>query len=193
MRMEEAKYLVNLTSVPGHTPKPLSTLTSNPSSPTRTPSRVQMRTPLKFLDFTPAGKTEQTFVAGTPLDQSSLSVDTEDKENVLPATDTPGTPNFLHPKELVQRTCPPKQSSKSLFSFSGSQTPFKQRLMSAKRKSTEFEPKSCPPKQSEKSPFNLSGYKGPQTPFKQRLMSAKRRSTEFEPTTTSPVKRVKLF
>jgi hypothetical protein len=191
--MDETKYLINLATVPGHTPKPLSTLTSNPSSPTRTPSRTPMRTPLKFLDFTPAGKMDQSFVTGTPLDQSSLSLDTEDKENVVPAADAPGTPNFLHPKELVQRTCPPKQTSKSLFSFNGPQTPFRNRLVAAKRNHTDIEPKTCPPKQTEKSPFNLSGYKGPVTPFRQRLMSAKRRSTELEPATASPVKRMKLF
>jgi hypothetical protein len=74
----------------------------------------------------------------------NTNVDDEDKENVVPtnsASNSPGTPYYLHPSELVQKTCPPKQSQAPMFEMLGAPTPFKQRLMAAKRRSAEFAPR----------------------------------------------------
>jgi hypothetical protein len=56
----------------------------------------------------------------------------EDKENVSPVSEN--TP-------LAQKTCPPKQLNKSIFLLDEAVTPFKNRLLLARRKSAEFAPK----------------------------------------------------
>lgn len=50
--------------------------------------------------------------------------DWDDKENVSPESTSP----------LLQKTCPPKQQNKSLFGFDEAVTPFKNRLLAARRR-----------------------------------------------------------
>lgn len=120
-----------------------------------------MRTRTPGLDFTPSRFSIKTpaWLAGsvskypsTPnLRQQSL----EDKENdetlaefSIPdngVADSPTTPYFLKPSNLVQKTCPPKQRGQPMFLVDDAQTPFKQRLMLAKRRSLEFAPRVSSP------------------------------------------------
>ncbi|KAF2177037.1 hypothetical protein K469DRAFT_697583 [Zopfia rhizophila CBS 207.26] len=161
--VDESAYLVSLYHVPGATPaKPLSKLSAN-----RTPSRTPARTPSKYLDIgTPAWIPLPSSVPTTPatIDNSALSLDSDEKENAVPSTETNKTPYFLNPKEIVQRTCPPKQQSEKNFFYIGEPTPFKQRLLAAKRRSAEFAPKS----------------------------PLKRTAPLFEPKTASPLKRMRF-
>lgn len=144
--IDESGYLISLSHIlDGQTPKALSTLSvANTPLPARTPSR----TPSKAADCTTPGYNIVIKSAvATPLNDSmflNAAVDNEDKENVVPtnsASNSPGTPYYLHPSELVQKTCPPKQSQAPMFEMLGAPTPFKQRLMAAKRRSAEFAPR----------------------------------------------------
>ena len=144
--INESGYLISLSHIlGGQTPKALSTLSAaNTPLPARTPSR----TPSKAADCTTPGYNIVIKSAGaTPLNDPmflNTDVDDEDKENVVPtnsASNSPGTPYYLHPSELVQKTCPPKQSQAPMFEMLGAPTPFKQRLMAAKRRSAEFAPR----------------------------------------------------
>ena len=93
-------------------------------------------------------------------DQDELSMPNTPASDIgfdLPATparpglltggaNSPTTPYFLHPTELVQQTCPPKQTQQALFPLSGriNDQPdgsVRQRLMAARRKSLQFAPK----------------------------------------------------
>jgi len=60
------------------------------------------------------------------------TISEEDKENVSPESEN--TP-------LIQKTCPPKQLNKGIFTLDEAATPFKNRLLLARRKSAEFAPK----------------------------------------------------
>jgi len=62
----------------------------------------------------------------------SVPEDWDDKENVSPQSEN--TP-------LMQKTCPPKQLNKSIFVLDEAATPFRNRLLLARRKSVEFMPK----------------------------------------------------
>jgi len=60
--------------------------------------------------------------------------------------ESPTTPYFLHPQQLVQQTCPPKQTQQPLFPTAGSRggpssEDVRQRLLLARRKSLQFVPK----------------------------------------------------
>jgi len=60
--------------------------------------------------------------------------------------DSPTTPYFLHPQQLIQQTCPPKQTQQPLFptvdSRNGlSSESIRERLLLARRKSLQFVPK----------------------------------------------------
>lgn len=60
--------------------------------------------------------------------------------------DSPTTPYFLHPQQLVQQTCPPKQTQQSLFSGRGDggdehkAAAVKQRLALMRRRSLQYQP-----------------------------------------------------
>ncbi|KAF2754986.1 hypothetical protein EJ05DRAFT_118362 [Pseudovirgaria hyperparasitica] len=128
-RIDESAYLTDLSCVPGNSPvKPLSTLSAN-SSPlmARTPSRSPFKpvsTPFTMKPLPPSPQ---------------ISFDDFDKEN-SPAMTTggsPATPYFLHKEELIQRTCPPKQNNKPLFSGSLSSSSFADRLTATKRRRSD--------------------------------------------------------
>jgi len=68
--------------------------------------------------------------------------------------DSPTTPYFLHPQELVQRTCPPKQSQQSLFQELDRQreaseekkpAAVNQRLALMRRRSLQYAPRVASP------------------------------------------------
>jgi len=68
--------------------------------------------------------------------------------------DSPMTPYFLHPQDLVQRTCPPKQSQQSLFQAldrqrdAGEETKpaaVNQRLALMRRRSLQYAPRVASP------------------------------------------------
>ncbi|KAI9713696.1 MAG: hypothetical protein M1828_001385 [Chrysothrix sp. TS-e1954] len=91
---------------------------------------------------------DQTFAAPDPLpftpmkDDDVLAGDFSDS----PMGGSPATPYFLHPQQLVQQTCPPKQTRELLFPLSGRiadqpNSAIKQRLHVARRKSLQFAPK----------------------------------------------------
>lgn len=89
----------------------------------------------------------------------SLSTAEEDKENAVPAdgvsvaSSSPATPYFLNPKELVQKSCPPKSfgQQQPLASLVGALevdavgAPLRERLLLAKRKSLEWAPRVSSP------------------------------------------------
>jgi len=108
-------------------------------------------TPAKFGDYeiSPAG------ASAAPLDDDNLDPSTP-QANVDPNTyyDSPTTPYFLHPQELVQRTCPPKQSQQSLFQELDRQreaseqkkpTTVNQRLALMRRRSLQYAPRVASP------------------------------------------------
>lgn len=134
--------MINLSHFPiGETPRPLSTLSAN-STPL--PPRTPARTPSKSAETTtPTYNVGMKLAGATPSNNTMFDFDSEDKENKAPTVlaDSPDTPYFLHPSELVQKTCPPKQTHKPMFEMESAQTPFKQRLMAAKRRSAEFAPR----------------------------------------------------
>lgn len=74
----------------------------------------------------------------------------EDKENVIPddrQQSSPATPYFLHPQDLVQKTCPPKPMLRGGADQRTDNTSreMNKRLMLAKRKSMEWAPKVSSP------------------------------------------------
>lgn len=79
-------------------------------------------------------------------------------ETLTGGANSPATPYFLHPTEIVQKTCPPKQAQETLFPLSGRiqdqpDESLRQRLMDVRRKSLQFAPKVKSPL-SKGFPFN---------------------------------------
>ncbi|KAF2103064.1 hypothetical protein NA57DRAFT_72049 [Rhizodiscina lignyota] len=172
-RLPESDYAIDLSRIPGQTPTtspaatPAPTLKTRPLSPTSTnhppATPVFPRTPAqaptldinnnKIAITTPAflaagsktvgAKSTSVFNAFTSTNPSTTE---EDKENIMPDDrSSPATPYFLHPGEIVQKTCPPKAHSGrepgNVFLLEDADTPFRQRLLLAKRKSLEWAPK----------------------------------------------------
>jgi len=79
---------------------------------------------------------------------------TSSKAPVTPVTyvdasffgESPTTPYFLHPQQLVQQTCPPKQTQQSIFQERGDggdenkAVAVKQRLALMRRRSLQYQP-----------------------------------------------------
>lgn len=146
---EQTRYMVDLSHVPGHTPKPNRTVPNTPI-PTRTPGGPISHTPAipppKWtLPTTPAApreplgalsssllliKTPAYLARATPGPPPSVGIGTiheDDKENLSPISDA--TP-------LVQKTCPPKQFGKSILAMSigiGA-TPLRNKFLASKRR-----------------------------------------------------------
>jgi len=96
------------------------------------PAREPLGVSSGFVIKTPAYLASKS----TPAPPPSVGIGPipeEDKENVSPTSEAP-TP-------LHQKTCPPKQLNRSIFLLDDAATPFKQRLLLARRKSVEFVPK----------------------------------------------------
>ncbi|KAF2436986.1 hypothetical protein EJ08DRAFT_674080 [Tothia fuscella] len=139
---KEFRYAVDLARVPGlHTPKPIKSMQNTPMV-SRTPAApppdafetpAPLRQPLGlssgFVIKTPAYLASKT--PGPPPSVGMGSVPEEDKENVSPGTDN---------SPLQQKTCPPKQLGRSMFSAASLGSPLKNRLLFGRRKSAEFAP-----------------------------------------------------
>ncbi|QDS69029.1 hypothetical protein FKW77_009672 [Venturia effusa] len=134
---KEFKYAIDLTRIPGLiTPKssysynslatPIASrtpaapppshrhFTFAPTTPAREPLGMIIKTPSYFAPKTPAS-----------VGLGNVSpAEWDDKENVSPETNSP----------LLQKTCPPKQQSKSLFSLDNAVTPFGKRLAFVRRR-----------------------------------------------------------
>lgn len=137
---KEFKYAIDLTRIPGLiTPKTSSTYNSLATPiPSRTPAAPPPS--LRHFDFVPTTpareplgimiKTPGYFKPKTPASVGMGIVsptDWDDKENVSPESNSP----------LMQKTCPPKQQNKSLFTLDEAVTPFKNRLLLARRRSVD--------------------------------------------------------
>ncbi|KAF2085150.1 hypothetical protein K490DRAFT_68036 [Saccharata proteae CBS 121410] len=140
----ESSYLIDLSTIPGQTPakRPTTTLNLSATPLPRTPNRmspVKNLSPIKGTPFALTLTPKLRAASSTPQSNPNRSP-AEDKENLVsPAQtymDSPSTPYFLHAKDLVQQTCPPKQTQRGLFDQTAA-TPrtdgFKKRLMMARR------------------------------------------------------------
>lgn len=166
--LDEADYAVDVTTVPrgGHRrrksmePRSLSQhngeLIAN-SSP-RKLSPPQMSPTKEFLNLNSPDRRVSFAVVQKAADPQTPQTPRVDHENAdafaTPEAGkygesnfgSPTTPYFLHPTQLVQQTCPPKQSQELFFPVSGkisdhpSET-MRQRLLLARRKSLQFAPK----------------------------------------------------
>lgn len=140
----ESRYKIDLARIPGlHTPtKPLKSLhntpmvSRTPAAPPPEVSETPLRQPLGissgFMIKTPAYLASKA-TPGPPPSVGVGAVPEEDKENVSPSTD--------NNSPLQQKTCPPKQSGKSMLAVSTLGSPLKNRFLLARRKSAEFAPK----------------------------------------------------
>jgi hypothetical protein len=141
---KEFKYAIDLTRIPGLlTPKPMKSYNVSATPiPSRTPAAPPPSQP-QFAPTTPAReplglsyglviKTPAYLASKTPASVGMGSVPEDDKENVSPQSEN--TP-------LMHKTCPPKQLNKSIFILDEAATPFRNRLLLARRKSAEFAPK----------------------------------------------------
>lgn len=147
---QQARYLIDLSCVPGHTPRPGRTALNTPMAswtpgpishtpalpPPRWALASQAGTPREVLGplsssilvRTPAHMATK-FAGGPPPSVGAGSIAELEKENISPMCEA--TP-------LVQKTCPPKQLSKAFFpmsSISGIRaTPFRNKLLASKRR-----------------------------------------------------------
>ena len=94
--------------------------------------------------------------ASTPVKSDGVELESQP---MTPQTDadyqesnwgSPATPYFLHPQQLVQHTCPPKQSQQLFFPVSGRiqdepSESLRQRLTMARRKSLQWAPRTSSP------------------------------------------------
>ena len=165
--LPESDYAIDLSRVPGQTPtrtptrsRPLSPIATNNPSATPSVPRTPAHAPTLDINNTKIAITTPAFLAGSKtvgakaysafnaFAAPNLPSTDEDKENVMP-NDSPATPYFLHPGEIVQKTCPPKASAYgtsgnggramgNVFLIDDANTPLKHRLMLAKRKSLEW-------------------------------------------------------
>jgi hypothetical protein len=147
LRLDEKafRYTVDLSHIPGHTPKTFSRSVQNTPMVSRTPAAPPpenletpgaYRQPLGissgFVIKTPAYLALKA-TPGPPPSVGVGPIPEDDKENHSPETD--------NNSPLAQKTCPPKQFGKSLFSMDTLGSPLKNRLLLARRKSAEYAPK----------------------------------------------------
>ena len=132
--------------------------------------RQQMSPTKEFLDLDSPVSASMPTATPTRLGHNELSptgarAATTEDDNVDPSTpqanvdpnmyyDSPTTPYFLHPQDLVQRTCPPKQSQQSLFQELDRQrdvgqdkkpAAMNQRLALMRRRSLQYAPRVASP------------------------------------------------
>lgn len=155
----EDEYLVEVSRLLGGSPARNLFAPSVANTPARaTPAKSAFGTPFALMSLTPKGKpTLSPFADITPKPSTPIA-DAEDKENTPPTqlfkTPTkpstpavtvagaagefsPSTPYYLHPENIIQKTCPPKQINKGLFDRDERQatavTPFRQKMLLARR------------------------------------------------------------
>lgn len=120
-------------------------------TPAKTPSNLS---PSKdFVPFDTPASRRDTFIIQQPrtpitTDSAALNAPPEDD---LSQWDSPTTPYYLsRGAQLVQQTCPPKQTGQLLFPVSGNiadqpDENVRQRLLAARRKSLQWQPKVSSP------------------------------------------------
>jgi len=130
-------------------------------------SAKQLMSPTKeFLDLdSPAAATTPARLGQYEMSPANVRSATAEDDHVDPSTpqtnvdpnmyyDSPTTPYFLHPQELIQRTCPPKQSQQSLFQELDRQrqtseekkpAAVNQRLALMRRRSLQYAPRVASP------------------------------------------------
>ena len=146
----QPRYLIDLTHVPGHTPKPNRSALNTPMTarstapvshtPALPPPKWALpttpsipREPLGALSSSLLIKTP-AFLASkhAPAPPPSVGMGTiderEDKENVSPSVASEATP-------LMQKTCPPKQLNKSILAMSTgiSATPLRNKFLASRQ------------------------------------------------------------
>jgi len=104
----------------------------------------------EFLNLeSPAQSFDSTSTSRTPDRATALSRAPATPVTYVDASffgESPTTPYFLHPQQLVQQTCPPKQTQQSLFAGRGDEddakkaTAVKQRLALMRRRSLQYQP-----------------------------------------------------
>lgn len=150
-----------LNSMQSHQPlSPLATNYAVPPTPCAAPRTPMPMGPTLEINNSKIAITTPAFMAGSKTVGAKSSIpfsnfapslgqmSEEDKENMVPDDkSSPSTPYFLHAQDLVQKTCPPKAHGPGdkVFLLDEASTPFRQRLLLAKRKSMEFAPKISSP------------------------------------------------
>ncbi|KAB2570559.1 Microcephalin [Lasiodiplodia theobromae] len=156
----EDEYLIEVSRLLDGSPARNLFAPSVANTPARaTPAKSAFGTPFALMSLTPKGKpTLSPFADITTPKPSTPIADAEDKENTPPTqlfkTPTkpstpavtvagaagefsPSTPYYLHPENIIQKTCPPKQINKGLFDRDERQatavTPFRQKMLLARR------------------------------------------------------------
>ncbi|GME65932.1 brct domain-containing protein [Neofusicoccum parvum] len=148
----EEAYLLDLSRLAGNSPaRALVSLSTNNTPARASPAKSAFGTPFALMHLTPKAKpTLSPFADITPQPAASPA----DKENTTPssvlafrtptkappaaaAEFSPSTPYYLHPQNLVQKTCPPKQLNRGLFEADVRSemavTPFRQKMLLARR------------------------------------------------------------
>lgn len=163
--LEESCYAVDTSLVPrgGHNrrksmePRALFNFNGNlvpAETPLKAPPPNIISPTREFLTFeTPASRRE-TFIIGSPqisLPTTPATIVRVEAEGAESLQGSPTTPYYLsRGAELVQRTCPPKQTGELLFPVSGRiedqpDERVRLRLLEARRKSLQWVPKVASP------------------------------------------------
>lgn len=156
----EDEYLIEVSRLLDGSPARNLFAPSVANTPARaTPAKSAFGTPFALMSLTPKGKPTLSPFADITTPKPSIPIaDAEDKENTPPTqlfkTPTkpstpavtvagaagefsPSTPYYLHPENIIQKTCPPKQINKGLFDRDERQatavTPFRQKMLLARR------------------------------------------------------------
>ena len=126
---------------------------------TPTPRRETVQLPNvddRRVTFTDLAEQDVMSAESTPTKADAQEAETEPStpQQAMPygvaGFDSPTTPYFLHPQQLVQQTCPPKQSQQLFFPVSGRiedepSESMRQRLTLARRKSLQWAPRTSSP------------------------------------------------
>lgn len=176
--LNEADYAIDVSTIPrggsrrrkSMEPKLLASSTFTPAKqPTMSPTKEFLNlgtpTPRRETVHLPATADRQTTLDLLPPNDSPTQV-TPVKQQMAQPTDydtpsadfddgkssfgSPATPYFLHPQQLVQQTCPPKQSQEVFFPVSGKiedqpNENLRKRLLMARRKSLQWAPRLSSP------------------------------------------------
>ena len=147
--IDEAGYAICSGNGSSQTAKPMSSLSTNASpctmqTPVRKLTSAAYYTPDKSLYAGESGMStgpEPSAAASARVEPTCLKG--QEKENMASTASSKlvRTPYFLRPSELAQKTCPTKPKHPSWSNLDGPYTPFRQRLLAAKRKSAEFVPR----------------------------------------------------
>lgn len=126
---------------------------------TPTPRRETVQIPVlddRRVTFNGLEESDVLSTKPTPTKSGAQEVDNEpstpqqDMASTGAGFDSPTTPYFLNPQQLVQQTCPPKQSQQLFFPVSGRiddepSESMRQKLTLARRKSLQWAPRTSSP------------------------------------------------